>query len=58
MRLSEHAGRWQHIWQAGFWDVEEAQQVVVPSQPVDVEQHGAAGVGDIGLVWHSADGAA
>ena len=38
----------------GAWNVEQLQQVVVPLHGVDVEQHGARGIGIVGSVYTSA----
>ena len=47
-RFAKVGGRRQHLGQQRFGNTQRGQQIVVPLVGVDVEQHGAAGVADIG----------
>ena len=48
--LAKVGGRWQHLGQQAARNVQRGQQFIVPLIGVDVEQHGAAGIADVGGV--------
>ncbi len=52
--LPKEAGRRQHLRQQGTGHIEGAQQVIVPLAGMDIEQHRAAGIRDIGNVARAA----
>jgi hypothetical protein len=52
--LGEEAARGSHLGQDAARHAEELQQLVIPRGAMDVEKHGARGVGDVGDVCFSA----
>ena len=49
-QVAHHMGAVHHLGQHGPGDVQHGEQLVIPCLGVDVEQHGASGVGSVGHV--------